>query len=452
GYEVNVFEAGTTNLVATETADAGETSVDLTGLDTATAYDVVVTSDCGDVTVDAASVSFTTMSCDAATIAVYDITQTTATVIWTASATAEEYIVTVTEEGTEVSSDTVVGATSFDLTGLDPATEYEVVVTSDCGEVMVDSDAFTFTTLSCDAVTDIVVTDITETTATVTWTGSATASEGYEVNVYEAGTTDLVTTEMANAWETSVGITGLTPNTTYDVVVTSDCGELMVDSDAVSFTTEETICEAATDIEVTDITATTAMVTWTTTGFAIDGYIVEVYIAGADTTVNDAEYSVTVGSTATSAMIEELSPETTYDVYVTSGCGAPNTITSEPVRFTTGEIVCEAVTDIEVIDIDATSATVTWTATGFAIDGYLVEVYLEGADTTTDDTVFAVTVGAGETSANITELTPDTTYDLYITSGCGIPNTVTSDVVTFTTEATTSVGDFDFGSLEVFPN
>src|SRR5699024_5363397 len=218
GYEVNVFEAGTTNLVATETADAGETSVDLTGLDTATAYDVVVTSDCGDVTVDAASVSFTTMSCDAATIAVYDITQTTATVIWTASATAEEYIVTVTEEGTEVSADTVVGATSFDLTGLDPATEYEVVVTSDCGEVMVDSDAFTITTLSCDAVTDIVVTDITETTATVTCTGSATASEGYEVNVYEAGTTDLVTTEMANAWETSVGITGLTPNTTYDVV------------------------------------------------------------------------------------------------------------------------------------------------------------------------------------------------------------------------------------------
>src|SRR5699024_11287669 len=88
-----------------------------------------------------------------------------------------------------------VGETSVDITGLDAATAYDVVVTSDCGDMTVDSAPVSFTTDSCDAVTDVVISDITLTSATVSWTASATASDGYEVNIYEAGTTNLVTTE-----------------------------------------------------------------------------------------------------------------------------------------------------------------------------------------------------------------------------------------------------------------
>src|SRR5699024_5434855 len=180
---------GTTNLVIIETATATETSVDLTGLDIATSYDVVVTSDCGEVTMDSDALAFTTEAYDAVTnIDVTSITQTTATVTWIASATASDgYEVNVYEAGTTtlVTTETATATeTSVDLTGLEADTSYDVVVTSDCGEVTMDSDAFTFTTESCDAVTNIDVTSITETTATVTWTASATASEGYEVNIY----------------------------------------------------------------------------------------------------------------------------------------------------------------------------------------------------------------------------------------------------------------------------
>src|SRR5690625_4196928 len=258
GYEVNVYDAGTTNLVIIETATATETSVDLTGLDIATSYDVVVTSDCGEVTMDSDAFTFTTESCDAVTnIDVTSITQTTATVTWIASATASDgYEVNVYEAGTTtlVTTETATATeTSVDLTGLEADTSYDVVVTSDCGEVTMDSDAFTFTTESCDAVTDIDVTAITQTTATVTWAASATASDGYEVNVYEAGTTTLVTTETATATETSVDLTGLEADTSYDVVVTSDCGEVTMDSDAFTFTTEAIVCDAVTDVEVTDV-------------------------------------------------------------------------------------------------------------------------------------------------------------------------------------------------------
>src|SRR5690625_1862595 len=258
GYEVNVYDAGTTNLVIIETATATETSVDLTGLDIATSYDVVVTSDCGEVTMDSDAFTFTTESCDAVTnIDVTSITQTTATVTWIASATASDgYEVNVYEAGTTtlVTTETATATeTSVDLTGLEADTSYDVVVTSDCGEVTMDSDAFTFTTESCDAVTDIDVTAIPQAIATVTWFASATASDGYEVNVYEAGTTDLVTTETATATETSVDLTGLEADTSYDVVVTSDCGEVTMDSDAFTFTTEAIVCDAVTDVEVTDV-------------------------------------------------------------------------------------------------------------------------------------------------------------------------------------------------------
>src|SRR5699024_10924194 len=234
GYEVNVYEAGTTNLVTTVTASASDTSAMITGLDADTAYDVVVTSDCGDVSMDSATVSFTTDSCDAVTdVTIAAYTQTTATVTWTGSATASEgYEVNVYEEGTTnlVTTETAAaGETSVDLTGLTADTAYDVVVTSDCGDMTVDSAPVSFTTDSCDAVTDVAISDITLTSATVTWTASATASDGYEVNVYEAGTTNLVTTETAAAGETSVDLTGLDAATAYDVVVTSDCGDMTVD-------------------------------------------------------------------------------------------------------------------------------------------------------------------------------------------------------------------------------
>jgi len=231
---------------------------------------------------DDISIDLAPIACEAVTdIDVTAITQTTATVTWTASATATDgYVVDIYEASTTtaaVFTDTLAaGTTSASITGLSADTTYDVYVTSDCGNGDTDTTAaYEFTTESCDAVTNIDVTAITQTTATVTWTASATASDGYEVNVYEAGTTTLVATKTATATETSVDLTGLEAATSYDVVVTSDCGEVTMDSDAFTFTTES--CDAVTNIDVTSITETTATVTWTASATASEGYEVNIY-------------------------------------------------------------------------------------------------------------------------------------------------------------------------------
>lgn len=114
--------------------------------------------------------------------------------------------------------------------------------------------------------------------------------------------------------------------------------------------------------------------------------------------------------------------------------------------------LCHAVTDVVVSYITQTTATVTWTASATAVDGYIVDVYEAGADISVDATVFTEVVAAGVTSVEVTELAPETAYDVYVTSICGGGETATSNVVTFTTDPIVSVEDFDYVKLEVYPN
>lgn len=112
---------------------------------------------------------------------------------------------------------------------------------------------------------------------------------------------------------------------------------------------------------------------------------------------------------------------------------------------------CEPVTDIEVTEISTTSAIVSWTGSYTAVDGYIIDVYLAGADPTTDPTVLTGTVSAGVESVFLTDLEPDTAYDVYVTSDCGDIYTAMSEPVTFTTEPL-GVGDNAHTQVVYYPN
>ncbi len=94
----------------------------------------------------------------------------------------------------------------------------------------------------CDVVTDIEVVEITDESVTVSWTESDTASDGYTVDVYLAGANPNldtpVATETVPVGTSSATVTGLMPDTAYDVYVTSDCGEgNVIRSQAIGFST-----------------------------------------------------------------------------------------------------------------------------------------------------------------------------------------------------------------------
>ncbi|TFZ63847.1 T9SS type A sorting domain-containing protein [Hymenobacter sp. UV11] len=88
---------------------------------------------------------------------------------------------------------------------------------------------------SCQAPTNVAVTSVTSTTASVGFNGSSTASGGYTVRYTPSG--GAAQTMPATA--SPVVLTGLTPNTTYAVTVTSNCAgtQTATSTPAVSFTT-----------------------------------------------------------------------------------------------------------------------------------------------------------------------------------------------------------------------
>jgi len=353
-----------------------------------------------------------------------------------------------------VPQDATLGNTSmriiknYDLSPTSPCGVYDFGQAEDYTIVVIEP-------IPCEAVTNIDITNIGATAATISW-DAATAADNYIVNVYEEGADPSVDIPVFNdtvaASITTVQATGLTPETEYDAYVTSDCDIEEATSNVVTFTTEPLVCDAVTNVAVSDIDVTEATISWTASTTATEGYIVEVYENGADTSTDTPVFTETVVTGITTVDATGLLSDTEYDVYVISDCGNGDTATSDVVTFITEAVECDAVTDVEVSDIKVTEATISWTATATATDGYIVEVYETGADTSTDTPVFTETVDATLTTVVATGLSPDTEYDVYVTSDCGFGETVTSDVVSFTSEPTSSVDDFNIINLTIYPN
>lgn len=90
----------------------------------------------------------------------------------------------------------------------------------------------------CNPPTEVEIIDITENSASVTWTGDATATMGYDIEVYLANTGTLEFGGYAAPGETSAEITGLTASTDYDLYVISDCEDGAIAASSVTnFTT-----------------------------------------------------------------------------------------------------------------------------------------------------------------------------------------------------------------------
>ena len=156
-----------------------------------------------------------------------DVTQTGAKITWTASADnvgVAGYNVYVDE--TKVNTDKLVEGMELELTGLTPDTEYTVTVSAvdAAGNESGRSAAFTFTTLKNEepapekpsAPTNVKVSEITHTTAIVTWEPAAERAMAPGYNVYLDGKRQ----NERPIEGTEYKLTGLTVGTRYNVAVT----------------------------------------------------------------------------------------------------------------------------------------------------------------------------------------------------------------------------------------
>ena len=343
------YKASTDSEWSTESASA--TTVDLTGLDPETTYDVYVVTDCGtavdnpDATL---TIHFTTLvACPAPqNLTVSNIGMTSATVTWFSN--ADSYTIEYGEAGFTPGEGTtdVAYTTTLDLSGLTSGSAYTVYVTADCGADGTSQTAtVNFNTSLCDVEDQCTYTfnlidsygdgwnggtlAVQQNGITVATLGLPSGSSASEtVNLCHGVSTDLVWTAGSYASEASFTLTD--PNG----------AELFASSSMSSGTnTVYTFmpncsgCAMPADLAVSGVDANSATISWTGTA---DSYSVEYGEVGftpgtgTSTTVTSTTYDL-VG----------LNPATNYTVYVTADCGTTGTSSAVMVNFMTA---CDVVT------------------------------------------------------------------------------------------------------------
>lgn len=362
---------------------------------------------------------------------VSDITATGAKITWTASTDNIEvagynlYYENEDKELTPINTE-LITRTEYELTGLTPETTYQIVVEAvdEAGNIA-RARAVEVVTLedteAPDAPTNVKASEITETSAKITWTASTDNIKvaGYNIYVDDVQVNrDLVT-------GTEYTLTDLKAGSTYKVVVEAvDTSNNTQKSEAGTVKTVDTTSPSVpSEVTVGNITHNSAEVTWqeSTDNVGVTGY--NIYLNNK--LVNTSPV------TELRCELTALEAETEYQVKVEALDEAGNTSVSDPISFTTKTAPDnEAPTapgGVAVSSITDNSAVVSWTAStdNVGVAGY--NIYLN------DNKINALPVT--ELQFQLTGLAAETEYQVRIEAVDGAGNTSSSGSISFATEA-----------------
>jgi hypothetical protein len=250
--------------------------------------------------------------------------------------------------------------------------------------------------------------NITTSSATLNWS-PASGAVNYIVQYKKAA--DINWISAGSTSSTSMNITGLTAGVNYVWTVRSDCSDFAAN---VSFTTGSapTGCATPSGLTASGITETSATVSWSPVAGA-SFYSIQ-YKRSSDASWS----STTAGSN--SANLTGLTAGTSYTWQVKADCSGYSAISS----FTTSTPAgggCTAPTGLSVTNITQTSATLNWSPVS-GISYYAVQ-YKRTGDADWFSTV------AGTNSANLTNLTANTSYTWQVKGDCSgfsVANTFTT--------------------------
>jgi hypothetical protein len=355
------------------------------------------------------------------------------------------------------------GEISITILGPDGTTLYSGPALSDGAVFVTDTSVSTCAPPSCLAVTNLSVDSYTSSTAEISWT--ETTATDYNIEYGETGFTQGTGTTSSES-EGSASLTGLTADTSYDVYVQGNCDGDLSPWSSLSFFNG--YCQVATTSALVYIDSFTTSggateISNTSSGYSTGGYgdfrtqaITGLYgTQSFDIAVtcpqyggsyyfwvdwdNDLSFDNTSGSTeyigtiadALSGTITVTIPEgqAAGDYVLRTYINNNQAAAADPCSsFTYGEYedytisVDETPSCTDVANINSTGNTLTtvdlsWTETGTA-SLYNIEVYEDGADTTTATPIYTDAVN-GATSTTVTGLTGHTFYDAYVQADCG---------------------------------
>ena len=293
----------------------------------------------------------------------------------------------------------------------------------------------------CDAPTALTANNITETSAELSWNGTAT---GYEVRL-NGGTPETVST-------TSKAFTGLTAGTAYTVEVRAVCASSQSVWVSTSFTTTAVVVTPPTveTLAATEVTHEAATLNGTITAgseeITAQGFMYKASSATDWTTV------AATGTTLT-AMVNNLTAETAYE-YKAFATTASGTVEGAVMNFTTLAapvvVTPPTVETLAATEVTHEAATLNGTITAGS-EEITAQGFMYKASSATDWTTVAAT---GTTiTATVNNLTAETAYE-YKAFATTASDTVEGEVINFTTLAASGLADAESGAIKamIYPN
>ena len=410
GYEYSID----TSMAAPTGAGTASTDtvLHLTGLTQGTTYYAHVRSHCpcGNVS-NWDTVAFTTICDTIAGLSVFTITDTSVHIKWDSIIGFSDYAYVInTSPATPTGGYTEVTDTSVYVHGLISGTHYYVHVSHACSGAFSTWSTDTFSTPYCDTVTGVTL-SADDTGVILHYTGVA-GSLGYyyTVNIYSAAPagTGIFTTSLTDT------VTALLSGFVYYAHIRTGCTLGYSSWETVPITTLP--CDTVSGLAVGGLCDTSATLTWTAASGGI-GYLYAI-------TTTPAPPATGIHTYLPFAILNTLSPGTTYYFHVRHQCSIIDTSTWQTIRFTTNS--CDTVTGLSISSITANSAQVNWTGSSCAPGYYCIVNTTPGAPSGTGTYVTTTTFPASA-------LTPGTTYYAHVKVGCGDGATSAWETISFTT-------------------
>ncbi|XP_006890770.1 PREDICTED: tenascin-like isoform X2 [Elephantulus edwardii] len=276
-----------------------------------------------------------------------------------------------------------------DITGLREATEYEI-------ELYGISKGRRSQPVSAKAITamgspkEIIFSDITENSATVSWTAPTAQVENFRITYVPiaGGTPSAVT---VHGTQTQTQLMKLIPGVEYLVSVIAMKG--FEESEPVSGTLT-TALDGPSGLVTANITDSEALAMWQPAIAAVDSYVISY------TGERVPEVTHTVSGNTVEYALTDLLPATEYTLRIFAEKG-PQKSSAITTKFTTD---LDSPRDLIATEVQSETALLTWRRPRAAVTGYLL-VY-----ESVDGTVKEVIVGPDTTSYSLAELSPSTHY------------------------------------------
>ncbi|KAF6076158.1 tenascin N [Phyllostomus discolor] len=287
----------------------------------------------------------------------------------------------------------------YDITGLQPGTEYRIIVVPMRGDLEGKRMLLTGST-EIDSPTNVVTERVTEDSATVSWEPVRAVIDKYVVRYTSAGG-ETRDTEVPREQSSTV-LTGLRPGEAYRVHVWAKRGS---QESKKADTTALTDIDSPQNLVAERVTETTASISWDPVQAAIDRYTAAIdrYTVRYTSADGDAR-EVPVGKEQSSVVLTGLRPGVEYTVHVWAALGTRESRKAD----TTAETDIDSPQNLVADRVTETTASISWDPVQVAIDRYTVRY------TSADGDAREVPVGKEQSSAVLTGLRPGVEYTVHV--------------------------------------